>query len=472
LISKNKDRLHKTCFSEGDEGEKIGVIQVATDHEEGLRVASDIADRHYAAHSQYADFAILYRTNAQSRIFEDSLRRKSIPYRIYAGMSFYQRKEIKDLLAYLRLIVNHKDDEAFKRTVNYPKRGIGDTTVERIEAAAAAKGISMWEAVLGLTPEQADVKGAAYKKLSAFLLLIDSMTHAADDANAYDFAHEVAVKSGILEDLRAEKTMENISREENIAELLNGVKTFCETYKEEHGDDPHITQYLENVSLFTDADSDNKDNTDSVTLMTVHSAKGLEFGYVYIVGLEEGLFPNQAAHDNLQNLEEERRLFYVALTRAKTKATVSFAQSRMRWGSVKNFAPSRFVGELDPRYIEAYSSVRSVVASAAARNPATAQGHYDDDSDFSYVFSKKKPAAPQMPQQTSQRRLQPVRGVVADVSGAGGAVGDIRVGSRVQHERFGVGDVIDLADGRATIKFALAGTKTLLLKFAKLGVVG
>ncbi|GHT74141.1 DNA helicase [Bacteroidia bacterium] len=469
LIAKNKDQLHKTCFSAGSEGEKISVLQTMTDHEEGWRVVGDIEDRYYADRAQYSDFAILYRTNAQSRIFEDALRRKNIPYRIYAGTSFYQRKEIKDLLAYLRLIVNHKDDEAFKRIVNYPKRGIGNTTIERIEASAAEKGQSLWEAILGLTPEQADIKGAAYKKLSQFLLMIDQMCAEAEVKNAYDLANAVATKSGILEDLRSEKTMENISREENIEELLNSIKAFCDSYKEENGEEPHITHYLETVSLLTDADADSKESKNSITLMTVHSAKGLEFGYVYVVGLEDGLFPSQSIFTTMQNIEEERRLFYVALTRAKVKATLSFAQSRMRWGKVNTCIPSRFVNELDARYLDTAIDVPP---------PAVP----NDDDDYSFVFRRQPTSGYSptptttdysAPQKTSGNNFKPLQRSVA--SGVASDTSQIQVGTRVMHERFGKGEVVAIesngADSRATIRFAAAGTKTLLLKFAKLTVI-
>ncbi|MDR2937380.1 MAG: UvrD-helicase domain-containing protein, partial [Prevotellaceae bacterium] len=252
VIRHNENQLQKKCFSEGEEGEKVSVIPSFTDQEEGLRVVGDINDRIFAEQAQYSDFAILYRTNAQSRIFEDSLRRRSIPYRIYGGMSFYQRKEIKDLLAYLRLLVNHNDDEAFKRVVNYPKRGIGDTTMDRIELAASQNNLSLWSGILSLTPEQAEIKGAAYKKLSDFLVMIDNFSQQLSSQSAYDLAYSVAQQSGILAELRAEKTIEGIAKLENVEELLNGIKEFCENYVEENGEQPQLAQYLENVSLLTD----------------------------------------------------------------------------------------------------------------------------------------------------------------------------------------------------------------------------
>ncbi|GHT15186.1 DNA helicase [Bacteroidia bacterium] len=465
LISKNEQQLHKQCFSEGEEGEKLTVFQTLSDQEEGLRVVADIANRYYTEHLQYSDFAILYRTNAQSRIFEDCLRHKNIPYRIHAGMSFYQRKEIKDLLAYLRLAVNHRDNEAFKRIVNYPKRGIGDTTLSRIEISAAQKQLSLWDAILGLTPEQADVKGMTYKKLSNFLLMIDSMHAEAAAKNAYELAVEVANKSGILEDLRAEKTMENISKLENIEELLNSVKAFCENYKEENGSDPNIEQYLETVSLLTEDDNDN-DNKNTVTLMTVHAAKGLEFGYVYVVGLEEGLFPSQNTFSLQQNLEEERRLCYVAITRAKTKATLSFAQSRFKWGNHITCTPSRFISELDPRYVNTPIYVADV---------RTMSYNSSEDSNYSFAYKKAKPAPTNQYTFAANANLKAIPKSGYAPSFHPENYDAVKEGATVEHERFGRGKVVSIdgagADARVTIQFALAGQKTLLLKFAKLAVV-
>ena len=462
LIARNSAQLHKTCFSQGSEGEKITILHNSTDHEEGFRIAADIEDRRYARRIEYSAFAILYRTNAQSRIFEDSLRRKNIPYRIYAGTSFYQRKEIKDLLAYLRLIVNRRDNEAFKRIVNYPKRGIGDTTLEQIEGIAAQRGQSMWETILSLTPDQCGIKGTAHKKVASFLIMIDNMGVEASRKNAYDLARDVAAGSGILDDLRSEKNAANLSREQNVEELLNSIKAFCETYEEEHGSEPQISQYLETVSLLTDADSA-ADTASSVTLMTVHSAKGLEFDYVYVAGMEEGLFPNESIMSGIQNLEEERRLFYVALTRAKTKATLSYAHSRMRWGKVAPCRPSRFIGELNPKYVD--------MPLPAARAPMQ-----ETSGDLDYVFGRAaRPAAPSAPaaEMSAGARFKPLPSAAVP---AGNSAGKICVGAAVHHERFGAGEVISIdhtgGDARAAIKFAAAGTKVLLLRFAKLEVVG
>ncbi len=466
VIRHNENQLKKKCFSEGDEGEKVSVIPSFTDQEEGLRVVGDISDRIYSEQAQYSDFAILYRTNAQSRIFEDALRRKSIPYRIFGGMSFYQRKEIKDLLAYLRLLVNHNDDEAFKRIVNYPKRGIGDTTVERVEQAASANNLSMWDAILSLTPEQADLRGASYNKVSQFIVMIDTMAQQLASTSAYDVAYSVAQQSGMLAELRAEKTIEGIAKLENLEELLNGIKEFCENYLEENGEQPPLAQYLENVSLLTDADKEKPEERNTVSLMTVHSAKGLEYSYVYIVGLEENLFPGQMAAMSNTELEEERRLMYVAMTRAKHKLTLSFAQTRMRWGNLQSNAPSRFIKEVDPQHIDLPGGERD--EESYSQDP----DDYDMPQQRSNAFVQKPKFRQEEP--TPPKRLTKLPQRMAQSFTASSA-GDIAPGVTVEHERFGQGVVQEVedvgGDTKVTVLFTLAGKKNLLLKYAKLMVV-
>jgi len=465
VIGRNENQLQKKCFSGGDEGEKVSVIPSFTDQDEGLRVVGDIADRLYAHRAQYSDFAILYRTNAQSRIFEDALRRKSIPYRIYGGMSFYQRKEIKDLLAYLRLLVNHNDDEAFKRVVNYPKRGIGDTTVERIEQAASANNLSMWDAILSLTPEQADLRGAAYNKVSQFIIMIDTMSQQVKSQSAYDLASSVAKQSGVLAELRAEKTIEGIAKLENLEELLNGIKEFCENYQEENGEQPPLALYLENVSLLTDADKEKPEERNTVSLMTVHSAKGLEYSYVYIVGLEENLFPGQMAMSAVE-IEEERRLMYVAMTRAKAKLTLSYAQTRYRWGELKSNPPSRFIKEIDPQYVDLPSNERE--EESYSQDP----DDYDNLQPRRAAFAAKPQFSREEP--TLPKRLTKLPSRMAQSFAASNA-GDITVGATVEHERFGRGVVQEMEDVggdiKVTVQFSHAGKKNLLLKYAKLMVV-
>lgn len=465
VIAQNSGQLKKKCFSDGDKGEKVGVLSAFTDQEEGLRVVGDIADRLYGEQAQYSDFAILYRTNSQSRIFEDSLRRKNIPYRIYGGQSFYQRKEIKNMLAYLRLIVNHNDDEAFKRIVNYPRRGIGDTTVARLEEVASQANMSLWDSILSLTPEQAEIRGAAYKKISHFLLMVDAMTSSAGELEAYELAYAVAQQSGILAELRTDKTVDGIAHLENVEELLNGIKEFCENYKEENGEAPRIAQYLENVSLLTDADKEKPEEVNTVSLMTIHAAKGLEYLYVYVVGLEENLFPGKFAMMSQVELEEERRLFYVALTRAKVKATLSFAQTRYRWGKPESNPPSRFLREIDPCYVDA----------AAIEPDADLLSQDPDDYEEGYTPKRSPHFAPKTPMQPyAQLSRKPTlphpTPATADV--APDRTEGITVGSTVEHKNFGRGVVLNVenlgGDVKITVNFKLVGKKNLLMKYAKL----
>ncbi|MGL4956059.1 MAG: ATP-dependent helicase [Bacteroidales bacterium] len=460
VIARNSNQLQKKCFSTGEEGEKIAVLPSFTDQEEALRVIGDIYDTVYRQRIEYSEFCILYRTNTQSRLLEDALRRKSIPYRIYGGKSFYQNKEVRDVLAYLRLLVNPNDDEAFKRVVNYPKRGIGTTTIQRIEQAAAYNDISMWNAILSLTPEQAELKGSAYQKVSQFLVMIDDLAQTSKDKSAYELAQEVAHKSGIIAALRAQKTIEAEADLQNIESLLNGIKEFCENYLEEHGEEPQLNQYLENVALLTDADEKQDEDKNKVALMTVHSAKGLEFGYVYIVGLEENLFPSLNTLSSKNDEEEERRLFYVALTRAKTKATLSFAQSRMRWGTPVTASPSRFLAEIDECYL------------ALPMRPQFDEQDYSQDPD-DYKFVKKKTLAPETTTAfVPKKHLTRLSQLSTNSTFEAADVEDMKVGVTVEHERFGRGEIIGIedvgGDVKVSVDFELAGKKNLLLKYAKL----
>ncbi|MGL4363707.1 MAG: ATP-dependent helicase [Bacteroidales bacterium] len=462
VIARNTNQLQKKCFSTAEEGEKIAVLPSFTDQEEALRVIGDIYDTVYSQRVEYSDFCILYRTNTQSRLLEDALRRKSIPYRIYGGKSFYQNKEVKDVLAYLRLLVNPDDDEAFKRVVNYPKRGIGTTTIQRIEQAAAYNNISMWNAILSLTPEQAELRGNAYQKVSQFLVMIDELARTSKEKNAYDIAHEVTYQSGIIANLRAQKTIEAEADLQNIESLLNGIKEFCQNHLEEYGENPQLSQYLENVALLTDADEKQNEDKNKVALMTVHSAKGLEFSYVYIVGLEENLFPSLTPLSSKNEEEEERRLFYVALTRAKIKATLSFAQSRMRWGKSISAIPSRFLTEIDDCYL------------ALPVRPQLDEQDYSQDPD-DYKFIKKKNINLNLPSTfTQKKQLTRITQLSTDSPFKFTPVEDIKIGVCVEHERFGFGKIIDLEDVVGDVKilvdFELVGKKNLLLKYAKLKI--
>jgi DNA helicase-2/ATP-dependent DNA helicase PcrA len=451
LIAKNKKQLKKTCFSEGEIGEKIDIIKAFTDQEEGQLVASSVLDNIYCKQLAYSDIAILYRTNAQSRIFEDSLRKRNIPYRIYGGISFYQRAEIKDALAYMRLATNPQDDEALRRIINYPTRGIGNSTMDKIQTCATDNNLSLWETIHRIPLADMGIKDGISKKIIEFTRLIDSFIAKANVDNAYNFALETVQKSGILSDLKSNNSTENTSKMENIEELLNGIKEYIKN-PENKETGIMITEYLQNVALITDADKDNPNDRNKVSLMTIHSSKGLEFGYVYIVGMEEGLFPGNNSIQSEHSLEEERRLFYVALTRAAVKAIVSFAQTRYRWGNLTSATPSRFLRDIDKTYM-AINNIKEAAETEIEKPQIN-------------FFQKK--------QETSKRQLKslnqntPSPATTIDTS-------TMRPGTEVEHARFGLGRIVELEiegnDVRAKIDFYNAGYKTLLLKFAKLSII-
>ena len=540
VIVRNSKRMDKHCFSAGDVGEKIRILKAYTDREEAEMVVSDLRDKVRAAGDAWSEAVILYRTNNQSAVLEDNLRRRGIPYRIYKGSSFYDHKEIKDMLAYIRLVINPRDDEAFRRIVNYPARGIGDTTVQRIAQLAAERGVSMWEAVDALVAEPVTdpVQRTIARKVAEFVAMIRALSFARNDKGLYDFGMEIASRSGIIAAYRTENTPEATSALDNIEELLNSMQLFKEQRDAEirggertAEEEATVEEWLQNVMLMTDMDKDDPEDSNKVTLMTVHSAKGLEYKYVYIVGMEENLFPSQRASESADGMEEERRLFYVALTRAKVSATISFAEMRFRWGNMEFSHPSRFLREIDPRYIDSDVDF----SAEASRRPAGDDGTSAIDElrrRFDYRFQQKRQegaagrgyeagghgapgggsygagsrfgrpadgesgvarrfarATPQ-PQRTAAPDPALVRtprpstegmrrlGVRPAASGAGTASAGVpstgyEVGQRVEHAIFGAGVVrsIELAqdgDQRLVVEFGNAGTKTLLAKFAKL----
>jgi DNA helicase-2/ATP-dependent DNA helicase PcrA len=457
VIAKNQMQLRKNCFSKGDIGEKIDVIKAFTDQEEGLLVASSIVETIYSQHADYSGIAILYRTNAQSLIFENSLRKKNIPYRIYGGTSFYQRAEVKDALAYMRLTVNPQDDEALKRVINYPARGIGNTTIDRIQGYATENSLSLWDTISKGTFAAMGIKEAIARKITGFRDLIAPFIKKANVEDAYTFASEIIKKSGIIADLKAIKTPDGVSRVENIEELLNSIKEFstnAENIENEEKEERtlFIAEYLQNVSLITDADKNSPDDRNKVSLMTIHSAKGLEFDYVYIAGVEEGLFPGSAVQ-SADELEEERRLFYVALTRAAVKVSVSFAQTRYRWGNLSSAIPSRFLRDIGAQYL---SIPLSKDNSTAPNNPQPA------------VLFKKKDDSGQNFQQCGSAGAEASQGSSASTT-------EMAPGMEVEHARFGLGRILEIEgfvnDKKALIDFYGAGKKTLLLKFAKLNII-
>lgn len=379
LIAKNSNRLNKECFSEADTGEKIEVIRGYSDQEEAFSVVSSLMSRLYSDKGQYSDFAILYRTNAQSRVVEEALRRRSVPYRIYGGHSFYDRQEVKDVLAYMRLLMNPKDDEAFRRVVNVPARGIGSTTIGNLAAAAGAASLSMWEALHSGDLDAMGIKSAAAARLMPFVQLITEVGKRVEEATAYDITMEILLRSGYMEYLRTDTSVEGQARLENVEELFNSIKEMEEELNggevtEESGEIYRLglEEFLEKISLMSaiDEGSDSKEDNNKVNLMTVHSAKGLEFPYVYVIGMEDTLFPSVTGVSSEQEIEEERRLFYVALTRAMRVVTLSYAQSRFRWGQQVNYPPSRFLKEIDRKFLNwpYEEGVMSSVRSSAIRS--------------------------------------------------------------------------------------------------------
>ena len=459
LIEKNKNRIEKVVFSKNVQGERIRIFNVATDQEEGYMVAASILEMKHHHQLNHKDFAILYRTNAQSRIFEEALRKRNIPYKIYGGLSFYERKEIKDVLAYARLLVNPMDDEAFRRVVNFPARGIGDTTIGRLATAANGAGISLWDATIRAEQIAPDIAPAARCKLHRFLDFTGEYAKKQTDLDAYELLHQLIKATGVMALLQADKTPENISRMQNIDELLNGVREFVN--ENNTNEDPvTLDQYLANVSLLTNADNEKAEDNDKVTVMTAHSSKGLEFDVVYIAGMEENLFPSQMSMSE-QDIEEERRLFYVALTRARKNVFLSYADIRFRWGDMTAPRPSRFIKEIDPRYIESADSKttspvdRPFVPKQVKPVFTSFYGAETERTPFNRVETQRATSLQEMPDDEASK---------------------IKPGMIVEHSRFSLGRVLAIegygANAKVTIDFGSEGQKTLIVKFAKLKIVG
>ena len=481
LIGKNKNQIQKKVFSENQEGDKIKVLKGATDIEEGFLVANAIIDIRMADRLMYRDFAILYRTNAQSRIFEESLRKRGIPYKVYGGLSFYQRKEIKDLLSYLRLIVNHRDDEAFRRIINYPARGIGDTTVGKLEEFGNQKNVPLFDVASTVELLNLDINKGTQIKINHFVAFIKQFAVQLKTMDAYDLAYQVATGSGIIKDLKADKTPESISKFENIEELLNSIKEFTtQVPSEEDGETGPLTleHYLENVALLTDTDSEKPEDNDKVTIMTIHSAKGLEFNIVFIVGMEEDLFPSKMSLTQVEDVEEERRLFYVAITRAKEKAFLSHVDSRFKWGNIKSCLPSRFLNEIDEQFLDLPEQKNQMPSGFEnsddnlwTRKPRFNNSNSTEPEQVKPLFQPKK-----LVKMAQAETRQPVtRQPVATGTFEADEPSKIQAGMMVLHERFGNGKVISLEGDnpnvKATVFFADAGQKQLLLKFAKLKIL-
>lgn len=461
IIANNKEQLKKNVFSEKEEGDKIKIMRAFSDNEEGKIVAEAIMQERSTKGMKWHDFAILYRTNAQSRSMEEALRKLNIPYKIYGGQSFYQRKEIKDLIAYFRLTINPADEEALKRVINYPRRGIGDTTVDKIILAADQNMVTVWEAVINPSKY---LDGRSSAAVATFATMIQSFQVITKTQSAYDAALHIAQHSGILKDLYEDKSVEGLNRYENIQELLNGIKEFSER---EDIEEKGLEVFMQDVALLTSDDKNDNKDADTVSLMTIHSAKGLEFPQVFVVGLEENLFPSQMSLNSRSDLEEERRLFYVAVTRAERRLHISYATSRFKFGTLISCEPSRFLDEIDARFLELDFTAKPA---PSANNP------FFDDERNSWnkrsgdAFSKPKPAT--APVKTTSILAK------AHVPSPGFApsdTGNLQVGMEVEHERFGFGKVINLEgnkpDIKATIFFKEIGQKQLLLKFAKLRIL-
>ena len=501
LISRNQEQIRKTVFSDRGEGEPLALYSAYSDFEEGEIVANKIADLRRREGLQYSDFAILYRTNAQSRIFEEAFRKRSFPYRIFGGLSFYQRKEIKDVIAYFRLICNKDDEEAFKRIINYPARGIGDKTVLKVRDMAMAHGVSLWKVLENPLEYGLDVNKGTMAKLQVFASMIENFATIAADRNAMEVARAVLRDSGIRDDVYRDNSVEGKARQENIEELLNGIQDFVDVRREEGNANDKLVDFLSEVSLMSDLDNNDDAEGEHITLMTIHSAKGLEFRTVFIVGLEEDLFPNQCAQSSLRELEEERRLFYVAITRAKDHCVLSFAKSRYKYGQFNFCEPSRFIKEIDKRYIAMQGGVQQRSQAAlrggtlfgrtnsaplqwqsgdsrpswerAAARQGVSSGTVQRDEQHTLQGKRVINASAFMEKPANLRRVSDVeRDIYAPKSNHQA----LAVGMIVQHDRFGVGEV-QATEGvgenaKATIRFQNAGVKTLLLKFAKLKVIG
>ena len=462
VISKNKDQIQKNVWTANEDGKPITIIKTLTDNEEGKVISNKIYDLKQAEGLTFNDFAILYRTNRQSRAFEEALRKLNMPYKIYGGLSFYQRKEIKDILAYFRLTANPRDEEALKRVVNYPKRGIGKTSIENLIIASNTYQVSIWDIINDFNRYTVALNATTKAKLTEFATMIESFHVQIDKMKAYDLSYEIAKSSGILKELHSEKDKgpEEVERYQNIEELLNGIKAFTNSKAEDENNT--LSEFMIDVALLTDADNEKEDEKNHITLMTIHSSKGLEFPHVYLVGLEENLFPSQMALNTRSELEEERRLFYVAVTRAEKTCTISHAASRFVFGSLTTSEPSRFISEINKDYIQYENPYQNRTGGRSLNSNSGIS-----ERTISHGLNRTPEPA---------RSLRSLSDVTSRPSKNSGELeSTLKVGYNVLHEKFGKGKVIRLegagAEKKAVIFFPQEGSKTLLLKFAKLEVL-
>ncbi len=510
LIRRNERQIPKNVFSENEHGERLKLKPSYSDREEAMIVTQDIKRIKRHDKCNWSDFAILYRTNSQSRSFEEQMRKDGIPYRIYGGLSFYQRKEIKDVIAYFRLIANPNDEEAFKRIINYPARGIGDTTVGKIIQTAQRYGVSLWQVIKEPVLFPMDVSKGTMTKIQNFRELIEGWIARLQTEDAYTLGHDIIMSSGISKDIYSGRNPEDISRQENLEEFLSGMQDFVESRREEDmGDEVYLPDFLQEVALLTDLDSDDGDSNDKVVLMTIHSAKGLEFPTVFVVGLEENIFPSPMCTNSMRELEEERRLLYVAITRAEKHCILTCAQNRFRYGRMEYDTPSRFIRDIDPELLEVQgeagggdTSFGSAGRQAYNRYDGGAYGtgktggysrssRYESESPewmqnprpvASQFKADPKPRAvaprqPEKPVNPFGANFKRVYNAVAPRPMASNpSASDLREGARIEHQRFGVGTVVRIEgtgeNSKATVEFRNAGTKQLLLKFAKFKIIG
>jgi len=475
LIHNNQNQIFKTVWTSNNEGDRIKLIRASSDLEEGRLIAQQIFEDKMNLQAKNSDFAILYRTNAQSRSLEEALRKLNIDYRIYGGLSFYKRKEIKDVLAYFRLIINTKDNEAFRRIINYPTRGIGKTTLEHITLAASKNNVSYWDVIEQPNKFKLAVNSGTQKKLNDFVLMIKSFQAELDIIDAYELGNRVARASGLISSLHNDKTPEGISRYENLEALLNGIKEFVEKDESdipEEKPDKSLAVFMQDVALLTDADEKDKDNIEKVSLMTIHQSKGLEYPYVYIVGLEENLFPSVMAIGSRADLEEERRLFYVALTRAEKKVVLSYAESRFRWGDLSFCEPSRFLEEIEDKFLD-FPVSRSQTRASLPPNPYRAVSNRNTRK----LINKPSSIGGEAGKSTYKRISREASGIVNRPTSnfKAAEVNDLQVNMEVEHQRFGRGKILKIegsaSNKKATVHFSKIGEKQLLLRFAKLRIV-
>ena len=473
LIRKNERQIHKDVFSENAVGERLTLKPAYSDKEEAIIVCNDIKRIRRQEHCEYADFAILYRTNAQSRSFEEQMRKDGIPYRIYGGLSFYQRKEIKDVIAYFRVVANPSDEEALRRIINYPARGIGNTTVSKIVDTANMHSVSLWSVIQ--QPIVFDLKLAkgTLAKLDAFRQQVEGWAARMDGEDAYVLGHAILMESGISKDIYSSSNPDDLSRQENLEEFLGGMQDFVESRKEEGREqEVSLSDFLQEVALLTDLDSEGDADQPKVTLMTIHAAKGLEFPTVFVVGLEENIFPSPMCVGSMRELEEERRLLYVAITRAEKHCILTCAQNRFRYGKMEYDTPSRFIKDIDPKLLSVEGNSPSASGMVAGRSSAGRLPF--GDTTRRTTVQNPRPVATQFVADPKPR-LMPVRKETPLPQSAAGDIG-LKEGNVIEHQRFGVGTVVKIEGSgentKATVAFKNAGTKQLLLKFARYTIIG